>query len=139
MRIFARILVATAVLAHAPSPCYALWGIAPVSLEGAKQLGMEVRSHAAGPVDVRVDLEFKLEGELRNFSEVNLRVSDGDKLLATAPLREDRSKPGRVVVTFTGDRTRLDRLTLWVMVPGLDGGTVHELRVKDFVNLDKAR
>ena len=70
---------------------------------------------------------------------MNLRISDGQKLVATAPLKEDRSIPGRVVVSFTADRTRLGRLTLWMMVPGLDGGIVHELRVKDFVELEKLR
>ena len=42
----------------------------------------------------------------------------------TAPLREDRSKPGRVVVSFTSDRTRLDKLKLWVFVPESLGGTI---------------
>ena len=139
MRMFAKILAVAVVLTLAPNSCFALWGIADVSKEQAKQLGIDVRSHAAGPVDVRVDLEFKLEGELKNFSEVNLRISDGQKLVATAPLKEDRSIPGRVVVSFTADRTRLGRLTLWMMVPGLDGGIVHELRVKDFVELEKLR
>jgi hypothetical protein len=57
----------------------------------------------------------------------------------TAPLREDRSKPGRVVVSFAADRTRLDRIRLWVMVPGAEGGTAYELRVKDFVDSKKGR
>jgi hypothetical protein len=51
----------------------------------------------------------------------------------TAPLREDRSKPGRVVVSFSADRAQLDKLTLWVMVRESDGGTAYMLRVKDFV------
>jgi hypothetical protein len=57
----------------------------------------------------------------------------------TAPLREDRSNPGRVVVSFTADRTRLDKLSLWVMCPGSRGGTVYDVRVKDFVDGAKGR
>jgi hypothetical protein len=102
-------------------------------------MGMEVRSHLAGPADVRIELEFKTEGELKNVREVNLRISDGEKLVVTAPLREDRSNPGRVVVNFVADRTRLDKLSLWVMAPGEAGGTVYELRMKEFVDLDKLR
>jgi hypothetical protein len=133
-------LAAVAVfLVAAPGPCFALWGIAPVSKETAKELGMEVRSQAAGPNDVRVELEFKPEGGLKNFSQVELRVGEGDDSLVTAPLREDRSKPGRVVVSFTADRTRLDKIKLWVMVPEVLGGTVYELRVKDFVEPEKDR
>ena len=37
-----------AVLLVAPSPCFALWLIAPVSKEGAKELGIEVRTTATG-------------------------------------------------------------------------------------------
>jgi hypothetical protein len=123
----------------APSPCFALWGIAPVSKERAKELGMEVRSVPAGPNHVRVELEFKIEGELKDFSRVDLRVGQGDNPPVTAPLREDRSKPGRVVVSFTADRAQLDKLSLWVMVPGSLGGTIYDLRVKDFVELKKDR
>ena len=145
-----------AVLLVAPSPCFALWVIASVSKERAKELGMEVRSKAAGPNQVRVELEFKTEGKFEAFSPegkfkhgslVELRIGEGDKLRIfeidntslTAPLREDRSKPGRVVVSFNADRAHLDKINLWVMVPESDGGTAYVLRVKEFVELKKDR
>jgi hypothetical protein len=136
---FAKVLTVALFLVLGSNPCFALWGIAPVSKEQAKEMGMEVRSHAAGPAEVRVELEFKSEGELKTVSEVNLRFNDGGKTVVTAPLREDRSNPGRIVVSFTADRARLDKLTLWVMCPGSRGGTVFELKVKDFVDLEKLR
>jgi hypothetical protein len=101
----------------APSPCFALWEIAPVSKERAREMSIEVRSNAAGPNHVTVELEFKTEGALKNFSRVDLRIGEGDNPPVTAPLREDRSKPGRVVVSFTADRAQLDKLKLWVFVP----------------------
>ena len=125
-------------LVVAPSPCFALWEIAPVSKERAKELTIEVRSEAAGPNDVAVELEFKLEGALKDFSRVDLRVGKGEKLVSAA-LKEDRSKPGRVVVSFAADRTRLDELTLCVFVPGRLGGTIYQVRVKDFVEAEKGR
>lgn len=131
--------VLTLLLAVAPSQCFALWGIAPVSKERAKELGMEVRSVSAGPNHVRVELECKAEGALKNFSNVELRVGQGDNPAVTAPLREDRSKPGRLVVSFAADRAQLDKLSLWVRVPELDGGTIYNLRVKDFLELKKDR
>ena len=129
------------VLLVAPSPCFALWEIAPVSTELAKKMGMEVRSDRAGPNHVRVELEFKTEGALKGFAEgalkdhsrVELQFGAGDNPPVTAPLREDRSKPGRIVVGFSADRAQLDKLSLWVMVPGNEGGTAYVLRVKDFV------
>jgi hypothetical protein len=119
-----------------PNRCFALWDIETISRERAKELGMEVRSTAAGPKHVRVELEFKAKGELKNVSHVDLRFGKGE---VTAPLREDRSRPGRIVVSFIADRTQLGKLNLWVMVPGSLGGTVYDLRVKDFVELKKDR
>jgi len=139
MKMFAKVFAAGVFLLVTANPCFALWGIAPISKERAKEMGMEVRSHAAGPNDVRVELEFKTEGELKSVSEVHLRFNDGGKTVVTAPLREDRSNAGRVVVSFSADRTRLDKLSLWVMCPMSRGGTVYELRVKDFVDMEKLR
>ena len=136
-------ILATAIfLAVTPNPCFAVWDLEIVSKERAKELGMEVRSTAAGPNHVQVELEFKAESELKHFSQVDLRFGKGDNLAVAAPLREDRSKPGRVAVSLTADLAQLDKLTLRVMVPFRDGGaggTVYEIRVKDFVELKKAR
>jgi hypothetical protein len=120
-------------LCLAPRPCFALWGIATVSKEQAEELGMEVRGTKAGPDQVNVELEFGIERELKDFSRVDLRITEGDQSLVTAPLQEDRSEPGRVVVSFSADRSQLDRLRLWVMVPESLGGTVYEVRGADFV------
>lgn len=139
MKTLFNFLTLTFLLAVTPSPCFALWGIAPVSKEQAKKLGMEVRSAPAGPTHVRVELEFKLEGGLKGFSRVDLRVGQGDNPPVTAPLREDRSKPGRVVVSFTADRAQLGKLSLWVMVPESLGGSIYDLRVTDFVELKQDR
>jgi len=121
----------------APSTCFALWGIAPVSKEVAKELDMQVRSEPAGPNHVTVKLEFKPEGKLKDFSRVDLRVGEGDNPPVTAPLREDRSKPGRVVVSFSADRSQLEKLKLWVFVPESLGGTIYDIRVRDFVAPNK--
>lgn len=83
--------------------------------------------------------EFKPGGDLKNFSRVDLRFGDGDNPPLTAPLQEDRSKPGRVVVSFNAERGQLDKVNLWVLVPESRGGTIYHLRVKDFVDPDKDR
>jgi hypothetical protein len=41
------------------------------------------------------------------------------------------------VVSFTADRTQLDKLKLWVVVPEADGRIIYDLRVKDFVEPEK--
>jgi len=134
-------------LVFGPSPCFADWVIGPVSKERAKVLGMEIRSKENGPAEICVELEIKTEGELRNFGRghrehVEMQMRDGERCLVSAPLNEDRSKPGLVIVSFTADRVHLDMITLRVWISQGLGGVIHELRVKDFVEpgtLEKAK
>ena len=134
------------VLLVAASPCLALTFHVPVSKERAKEVGMEVRTTATGPDRVSVQLEFKTEGRFvefspegkhKDYSLVELRIGEGDDPPVTAPLKEDRSKPGRVAVSFSAERTQLDKLKLWVVVPEPDGRTIYDLRVKEFVEPKK--
>jgi hypothetical protein len=118
-------------LVVAPRPCFALWEIAQVDTEQAKKMGIEIRSIGAGPNDVRIEMEFKPEGELKNFDRVDLRFG-GDSGV-TAPLKEDRSKPGRVIVSFSASKAQLEKIDLWIMVPEPLGGIAYEIRIKDFV------
>ena len=116
-----------------------------VSKERAKELGMEIRSKAAGPDAVLVELEFETKGELRNFSperfsRVELRIVEGERSLLTAALQEKRPSPGHVVVSFAADRAQLDKITLTVVVgSGQLSGGGYELRLKDLVELEKLR
>jgi hypothetical protein len=130
-------IAALAVLLTSTSPCFALGSVLQLSKEDAQKLGMEVRSKAAGPNQVRVELEFKVEGGLKNFRHVDLWIGEGGSPLLAAPLHEDRSKPGQVAVSFTADRAHLDKITLRVTISEL-GNTVYILRIKDFVEPEKA-
>ena len=118
------------------TPAFALWEIAEVTKDQAKELKIEVRSSPAGPNDVRVELEFKPAGQLKEYDRVELHLGTGDKDLV-APLKEEKSKDGNVVVSFSADHARLDQIRLWIMVPGVLGGYVYELRAKDFVEIAK--
>ena len=129
-------IAALAVLLTSTSPCFALGFVKQVSKEAAKEMGMEVRSEAADANQVRVELEFKVEGGLKNFKRVDLWFGEGDNPLLAARLHEDRSKPGQVAVSFTADRARLDKITLLVTVSEL-GDTVYKLRIKCFVEPEK--
>jgi hypothetical protein len=134
----------TLLLAFAASPCLADWGIESVSKERAKELGLEIRAKVSGPTQISVELEFKIEGALKSFSRegsgrIELQVKDGETCLASATLKEDRSKPGRVVVNVIVDRAHLNMIALRVWVPGVLGGDIYELRIKDFVELERIR
>ena len=141
MKTILNISVLAFLLAVAPNPCFALWSIAPVSKERAKEFGVEIRSKANGPNGVWVELEFKTEGQLKDFnpdrfSRVELQITDGEKSLMTAALQMKQPSPGHVVVSFAADRAQLDKINLIVVVgSGALPGGGYELRVKDFVEL----
>jgi hypothetical protein len=122
----------------APSRCFALMGIAQVSKEQAKEMGIEVRLTDSGPKDFWVELEFKPEGKLKDYSHVSLEIRDGDKLLVGyAALQEKRTDSGSVVVRFMADRAFLDKITLSVVAGFPTNMTGYELRLKDFVEKDR--
>jgi len=130
--------VITFLLITASSQCFALMGLQIVARERAKELGMEIRITNSGPDNVWVELEFKAEGELKDFSHVSLEIREGDRLLVGyAPLRDKRSSSGSVIITFMASRAYLDRITLRVVVGPAMGQSGYELRVKDFVELEK--
>jgi hypothetical protein len=131
--------VLAVLLTVAPNRSYALELIETVTKEQAKLLGLQIRSNAAGTDAVLIVLEFETKGELKNYHRVALELHDRGKLLATSTLKEEESKPGRVVVSFAADRAKLDQFTLKVVTQSGLERVGHVIRVKDFVKLDKLR
>jgi hypothetical protein len=132
------IAIVALVLAVAPGVCWGEMTIERVTKQRAKELGMEIRARAAGGDVVRVELEFPTKGELKEFGRVELEVKEAAKLVVSARLREDKTGPERVVVRFAVDRTKLDGVTLRVVVSEAAlGGSGFEVRVRDFVDLAK--
>lgn len=139
MKTMLKISVLTLLLVTTPSVCFALMEIEHVSKERAKELGMEIRTKQAGPDGARLELEFETKGELKSFVRVDLIIREGEKSLLFATLREEQSKPGRVVVGFAADRATLDKITLRVVTGAPMNLAGHDIRVKDFVDLEKVR
>ena len=109
-----------------------------VTKQEAKEMGIEIQAKGNGP-QVWVELEFKAEGKLKDFQHVELEINEGKKLqVAYAALREQRSDSGSITVRFLADRAYLDKITLCVVVGDFEG-TGYEIRVKDFVELEKVR
>jgi hypothetical protein len=124
----------------APHSCLAEMTIEDVSRDRARELGLEIRAKPAGPDAVRIELEFELKGALKKYDRVELEFRDGKKLLVTTALREEHPKSGRIVVSFAADRAHLDKATLMMVVMDVPlGGSGYQIRVKDFVELEKLR
>ena len=137
-----KISVLTFLFVAASSQCFALREVAHLTKEKAKGMGIEVRAKSAGPDAVWVELEFKPEGKLKEFTHVELKMTEGEKsLVVFAALRETRSSSGSVVVTFTASRAYLEKTTLSVVLhsPREAGDHTYELRMEDFVDLEKVR
>ncbi len=69
---------------------------------------------------------------------MELQIKKDETDLVTASLREDRTKPGYVIVRVTANRAQLDMMTLRVWVNQGAGGVIRDLRLKDFIELAKA-
>ena len=122
-----------------PVVCSAMDSITPISKEQAKEFGIEVRSKAAGPDAVWVEVEFETKGQLKGVTHVDLQMRDGKKLLLSTILRDNRPSPGRVAVGMTVDRSCLDKFTIRVLSDMGLGSDGYSLRVKDFVDPGKVR
>ena len=137
-----RISVVTLLFIAASSQCFALREIAVVTKKEAKGMGIEVRAHPAGADAVWLELELKPEGKLKEFTHVELKMIEGEKsLVISAALRETRSSSGSVIVTFMASRAYLEEITLSLVMhsSGEAGDHTYELRMKDFVDLEKVR
>jgi hypothetical protein len=130
-------LAQVVLLLVAPGMCFAMDSITPISKERAKELGIEVHSKAAGPDAIWVGLEFETKGKLKSVTHVDLHMWDGKKLLLSTILRDNRPSPGRVAVSFTADRSSLDKLTIRVLSDMGLGSVGYSLHVKDLVDLEK--
>jgi hypothetical protein len=137
-----RVLALMCLLMAGSSQCFALREIARLTKEEAKGMGIEVRAKAAGPDAIWLELEFKPEDRLKDFTHVELSMTEGEKsVVVFAALREKRSISGSVVVTFTTGRAYLEKTTLSVVMhsPGEAGDHTFQLRMKEFVDLEKVR
>jgi hypothetical protein len=142
MKIIFNLSVLAVLLAVTPGRCLAMRAIGIVSTNEAKAMGLEVRATPAGPDATWLELEFKTEGKLKDYSpersssHVELEIRDGDKtLLSYAALQEQHPNPGHVRVRFMANRAYLDKLILTIVVgEGQMPGGAYELRVKEFVD-----
>ncbi|MCD6050766.1 MAG: hypothetical protein K0Q55_2169 [Verrucomicrobia bacterium] len=142
MKTILNISVLAFLLVIASNQCFALREIAPLTKAEAKKLGIELRARPAGPGAVWLELEFKPEGQLKQFTHVELNITAGEKsVVVSAGLRETRSSSGSVVVSLTVSRAHLEKTILSVVMrdPDEAGDHTYELKMKDFVDLEKVR
>src|SRR5262245_11805972 len=132
MKTLLHLLALAFLSAVAPTPGFALASLAQVTKEKAKEMGFEFRAQPSGPEAVWVELEFDVKGLLKDYERVDLTFGGRDASLVSSTLKEESSKPGRILVRFHADRAHLNQVTLRV-VAGRGMRVVYDIPVKDFV------
>ena len=125
------------------TPGWALWDLELVTPQRARELGLSLKLEPAGtnqPGWVRVSLEFKTAGALREFARAELEMSSGGRRLVSASLESSRPAPDRVVISFFADRDTLatSEVTLFTPSRGMPG-VCYQLKPADFVTPEKPR
>ena len=138
MKTLLNLSVLAFLLAVTARSSFAYMSIEEVSKARAKELGMEVRTVQAGPDVVRIELEFKADGDLKSFERVDLELMEGGKLVLESTLKEEKATPGHVMVGFAAARAHLDGMTLRVVTGTPRDYTGYDLRLKDFIEPVKA-
>jgi len=138
MKTILNISVLTFLLVAASSPCFAEMLITDVSRAKAKEMGVAIRSHKNGDAGVKVRLEFRTQGVLKDFNRVELIICAnsqlGAKRLVSAPLLAERPAADSVSACFSADPSYLATSEVWIIVndPPL-GGTGYRFKVIDFI------
>jgi hypothetical protein len=119
------------------TPALAMMSIEEVSPARAKELGVEVKTVAAGPEAARIEVSFEPKGELKSFLRVDLEMHEAGKLLIASTLQEEKSKPGKVTVGFAVDRASVDKVLVRIVSGRERDMSGHDLHLKDFIDVKK--
>jgi hypothetical protein len=129
-------LVLGFILLTAAGRCFAVYLLEDVSEAQAKEMGVAIRTETNGDAGIRVRMEFKTTGKLKEFSYVEVRIGEGKSRIMSAPLMAAHPSPGSVAVQFSAGPAYLPESALEIFVEdAVPGGTVYRLKVKDFVDL----
>ena len=128
--------MAVALLCGLAQPCLALVRIKDVSPEQAKELGITVRP-VRREKDVRVLVDFKTTGAMKNFRYATLALTEGEKTLVSAALMPRKpstdSGPENVQLEFYVDPAALPNASVTVVgYPEPLTGIGYRLKMKDF-------
>jgi hypothetical protein len=135
------LLMAVIALGAATSPCSALISIHSVTAQEVKDWKIDVRALPAGPDDVRIEVEFAPESQFKDYRRVDFRmIGDDGKMLAVTSLKEERTKDGRVLVSFATNRENLGKIAIWVVTGGgARVGGAYEIKPMSLVDLSKLK
>jgi hypothetical protein len=140
MKAMFNVSVFALLLFTAASECFALQRNMIVAKDGAREMGVTFRSNLNGEAGVKVSIEFKPQGKLKNFAFADLTIVAGGKPLVSAPLLTSRPNPDSVRVCFSADPSYLGTTVLTIVVQeGEETRIGYQFLVKDFLEPEKSR
>jgi hypothetical protein len=125
-------------------PSFGMISVGELTKEKAKdKYGITMHARKNGDAGIKVWLEFKQEGWLKDFTYAELRMEDArGKHLLTAHLQPNphhhRQPEGVTTVAFSAEPDALERCSFLVVCYGSNEGDVgYYLRVKDFLDAEE--
>jgi hypothetical protein len=136
--------VSICAVASVASPSFGMISVGELTKEQAKdRYGITMHARKNGDAGIKVWLEFKREGWLKDFTYAELRMEDArGKHLLSAHLQpkphHHRQPEGVTTVAFSAAADELERCSFLVVCYGSNEGDVgYVLRVKDFIDVEK--
>lgn len=129
-------LVLLLMLCGMPARCLAEYLVADMSREQARELGISVRTQPSANHDLRVQVDFKATGRMKEFRWADLELThDGKRLITAAlmarkPLGDKPTDTTRLEFYIAPDALPDASVTLFVADETL-GGTAYRLKMKD--------
>lgn len=140
MMIFRRFLLTLAAsalcLGVAAERCSALAVIQPVAQDKAKELGITVRSQPSANDDLIVIVEFKKQGEMREFRWADLELSRNGKRVISSAIQPRTTDKDTVRLDLYMDPAAVPDTSVTIFVYNQPrGGIGYRLKLKDFYPL----
>ena len=126
------------------SPASAMISVGTLSPEKAKEMGITMKSHPNGDHGIKVWLEFKKEGFMKDLNYTRFQVNDTkgkhrfSTMLHPHPVVQGQPKDLHTV-SFSAQKEALKNCTFMIVAYGsLRGGVGYILKVSDFLNFNIA-
>jgi hypothetical protein len=134
------ILTATFLLCVAHAQCFAMIDVELVSKKRAEELGVTFQTNTNGEAGIRVTMDFKMQGELKKITYVELRIGEKADRVMSASLPVSNPSPDTGRVSFSADPAYLPRSSLMIVVyNGPKGDIGYRFNVKEFIKLESTR
>jgi hypothetical protein len=138
MTILFKILILAFLLLAVPGRSQAMISVENVSTNRAKELGVTFRATKNGEAGIKVWLEYKTEGELKDVTYVEVQIGDGESRIMSAQLKVTNPGSGTASVNFSAYPKYLPVSSLMIVVyHGPRGDVGYQFQIKDFLDLKK--